>query len=339
MKKAAFILMVSFCLAAFPTQAEKKVRFFVPDGGWAIEIPFEGFTITDARSSATGDFKATAFHEKDSVYLEIYFERGAPGQDHRKVRSFYESNQELSKFEKADVSRWETDSAAFLVYCAKNVLVGPEGDELNGNMYFCKGSAWVDVRLRKPYPKKGDRKRAEDFLKSLKIEDQFAPTPEDNVFMGNLYCYSGFEDGCFRCLQQAYQAEKQNRKLPREVKISMIENYSNILRIRGERDMAAAVLDYGLACDPEYPMYYWNKARVFAEEGDEEKTVEMIALAVKFRKNILPGNLLPDPRQDDSFKVLGMKESFREKLTTIFFPEKRPPEERGKDANAPKEVK
>lgn len=339
MKKTAFILLLSFCVAAFPRQAEKKVRFFKPYGGWAVEMPFEGFSIVDARSSAPDGFKATAFDEKNGVYVEIYFESGTPEVEHRKVRNFYESNQDLSGFKKADVSRWETDSAAFLIYMAKDVLVEPKGDELNGDMYFCNGSTWVDVRFRKPYPKKDDKKRVEDFLKSLRVEKEFKPTQADNVFMGNLYCYSGFEEGCLRCLQEAYLSEKQNPKLPREVKISMIENYSNVLRIRGEKNMAMVVLDRGLLSDPEYPMYYWNKARVFAEEGNEEKTVEMLALAVKFRKNILDGNVLPDPRQDDSFKMLGMKDSFKEKVKGIFFPEEKPPGEPGKVDKGPQEVK
>jgi hypothetical protein len=317
MKKVAVFFLLTFCLSAFCQQPGKNVRFFKPNFGWAVEMPFHGFSIIEAKQYDKDSFKVRAFDERREIFVEIYFESGAPNVDSKKVRLFYESNQNRSKIKKENVKKWEADSAAYLIYNSKEILVDPKGDELNGDMYFSKGSTWVDVRFRKPYFKEGDEKVIKNILQSVKIIGGFEPSTEDNVFMGNLYCISGFSDNCLTCLGRAFDSEKKAPALSREIRISLCENYANALRLKGERNRATVVLDFGLAFD-KYPMYYWTMARIYGDLGDEDNAVEMLAAAVENRKDLLPGEKLPDPRQDESFKVLGMKESFRAKITKIF---------------------
>jgi len=54
--------------------------------------------------------------------------------------------------------------------------------------------------------------------------------------------------------------------------------------------------------DPEYPMFHYNLACTFAEAGDLEKSLASLRTAFKHRKNVNPGEAMPDPLKDDSFK-------------------------------------
>jgi len=326
MRKAAFLILLTFCTTVFCQQAEKRVRFFKPDFGWAVDMPFKGFAIVEAKQYDQGNFKVSAVDQSRDIMVEVYFEPGATNADNKKVRLFYESNMTQSKLERDGVSRWESSSAAYLLFTAKNVLLEPKGDELNGDLYFCKGSTWVDVRFRKPYPKPGDEALLRALLGSVKVIGAFEPSPEDNVFMGGLFCSAGFGDQCLSCLAKAYSAEKKAPRLSRELRIALCQNYADALRLKGERERALAVLDFGQSLDPNYPMYFWIRARIYGNLADEDNTVAMLEAAVRNRKGLLPGERFPDPRQDEAFKILSLKDSFKERVSKIFLEGEKKPE-------------
>lgn len=339
-KTVAFAFFLScFCIASACEQPEKKVRFFKPNHGWAIEVPFSGFRILDSDQYKEKNFKVTAVNESRGIYFDIYFEPGARDHDSKKVRGFYEANLDRAGLSREKISRWETPSAAYLVYTARKVWKEPEGDELNGDMYLCKGSTWVDVRFTKPYPAEGDERTVTDLLRSVRVVGAFEPSAEDNVFMGNLFCYSGFGDNCLSCLGAAFESEKKTPSLSRELRIALCQNYGNALRMKNDRGKALEVLNYGLAHDPAYPMYFWIKARIFGDLGDEEGAVQMLQAAADNKKLLLPGEKFPDPRQDEAFKVLGMKSSFRMRVTKMFYPEEEGDKGGGESKEPPKTSK
>lgn len=333
------IFLVCFCLAPACQQPEKKVRFFKPNHGWAIEVPFGGFRILDSEQYKDKNFKMTAVNESRGMYIDVYFEPGAQDTDSRKVREFYEANINRSDLAREKVSKWESQPAAYLMYTAKKVWKEPEGDELNGDVYLCKGSTWVDVRFTKPYPAEGDYKAVMELMQSVRVVGGFEPSPEDNVFMGNLYCFSGFGDNCLSCLGAAYESEKKTPRLSRELRIALCQNYGDALRMKGDRGKAVEVINYGLARDDNYPMYFWVRARLFGDLGDEDGAIEMLQKALENKKYLLPGEKFPDPRQDEAFKILGLKSSFRMRVTKLFFPEEEGDKGAGDGKAPPKAAK
>lgn len=321
MKKSVFlslfVLMFSFNLFSADT-----VHFFKPNYNWAIEIPFNDYQIVEAKVLDTeGTFKVEAFNEKINVIFDIYFEKGSPNYAAVKVRNYYENILKQMGIKMESQEKWDDKNAAFLLYTAKNfVATDPPQDELNGDYYRSKGYTWIDVRFRIQNPKEADRDKIKNLLKKVKFVEAFEPTVEDNLFMGNLYCISQMHEFCYQCLGSAYEKEKKMPSLKKELRIALVENYSNILRLKGDFQKAVEVLDYGLSKDPNYPMYYWVRARILADYGDEDGTVNMLKKAVENREHTLSGEKLPDPRNDDAFKLLGLKESFRVKVTEIFKP-------------------
>jgi tetratricopeptide (TPR) repeat protein len=71
--------------------------------------------------------------------------------------------------------------------------------------------------------------------------------------------------------------------------------------ISGNYLKARAIFEAGIAADPEYPMYYYNLA--CADAGENKLADASLHLQEAFARkaNVIPGETMPDPTEDDSF--------------------------------------
>jgi len=61
-----------------------------------------------------------------------------------------------------------------------------------------------------------------------------------------------------------------------------------------------------------YPMFYFLTADTLAERNDLENTLKFLRLALKYRENTNPGEKLPDPLTDDSFRRFYQNDEFKQ---------------------------
>jgi hypothetical protein len=86
--------------------------------------------------------------------------------------------------------------------------------------------------------------------------------------------------------------------------------------ITGDLDRAEETFNYGLSQDPTYPMFYDNLACVSAGRNDMDKTMTFLQKAFSYKANLIPGESMPDPRKDDSFKPFMSDRRFQDFLNT-----------------------
>jgi hypothetical protein len=72
--------------------------------------------------------------------------------------------------------------------------------------------------------------------------------------------------------------------------------------ISGEMKKVHALLDEAIGKDPDYPLNYYNRACALAEEGDKPGALANLELAFRRKANVLPGEQMPDPPADSSFR-------------------------------------
>jgi tetratricopeptide (TPR) repeat protein len=69
----------------------------------------------------------------------------------------------------------------------------------------------------------------------------------------------------------------------------------------GNISKARAIFEKGIADDPDYPLYYYNLACADAEERKLPAARQHLQEAFARKANVISGESLPDPKQDDSF--------------------------------------
>jgi tetratricopeptide (TPR) repeat protein len=109
---------------------------------------------------------------------------------------------------------------------------------------------------------------------------------------------------------RALELEKKRSELNPILWHVLVDNLGMSYGITGDLKKAKETFEYGLTKDDKYPLFYYNLACTYAEMDDLEKTLVQLKLAFEFRKNMLPGETMPDPAKDDSFQRFMRNERF-----------------------------
>jgi predicted Zn-dependent protease len=81
--------------------------------------------------------------------------------------------------------------------------------------------------------------------------------------------------------------------------------------ISGRTADSKALLEELVRTDPEYPLNYYNLACVAADQNDKPAVLKNLGMAFLHRSQILPGEEMPDPAADPSFKKYAQDADFK----------------------------
>jgi hypothetical protein len=82
------------------------------------------------------------------------------------------------------------------------------------------------------------------------------------------------------------------------------------LGMSGDMKDSRAVAENAIAADPDYPINYYNMACADAEQGDATAAKTHLQQAFDRRANVLKGESMPDPANDDSILKLKKDSAF-----------------------------
>jgi hypothetical protein len=82
------------------------------------------------------------------------------------------------------------------------------------------------------------------------------------------------------------------------------------LGMSGDLKDSRAVAEKAIAADPDYPLNYYNLACADAEQGNAADAKTHLQQAFDRRANVLQGETMPDPSQDDSILKLKKDKQF-----------------------------
>jgi tetratricopeptide (TPR) repeat protein len=117
--------------------------------------------------------------------------------------------------------------------------------------------------------------------------------------------------------QKVIDREKRSRTLNETEWRVAVDNLAMAYGISGQFDRAEAVLRYGIAEDPSYPMFYYNLACTHAEQNDLPDAIAALKKAYALKQNMIEGEQIPDPRTDSSFEKYQTNEAFQKALREI----------------------
>ena len=117
--------------------------------------------------------------------------------------------------------------------------------------------------------------------------------------------------------QKALEFEKEKRTLDKTIWKVLVDNLGMAYGITGDLDKAKETFEYGISKDPDYPLFYYNMACTYGEMKDMDKAIEYLKLAFERQENMLPGEEMPDPATDSSFKRFMRDEKFMAVLKVL----------------------
>lgn len=87
--------------------------------------------------------------------------------------------------------------------------------------------------------------------------------------------------------------------------------------ISGRTADSKALLQESVRTDPSYPLNYYNLACVSADEDDKSGVLKNLSLAFQHKDQVLPGERMPDPASDPSFKKYAQDADFKALLARL----------------------
>lgn len=110
--------------------------------------------------------------------------------------------------------------------------------------------------------------------------------------------------------QKALDMEREKRTLSQNYFRVLVDNLGMSYGITGKLVQAKEIFEYGLTQDPEYPMFHYNMACYHGENRELSESISELRLAYKYKANGIPGETVPDPMQDDSFRYFTHNQTF-----------------------------
>lgn len=114
--------------------------------------------------------------------------------------------------------------------------------------------------------------------------------------------------------QKALDLEKENRTLDKTIWKVLVDNLGMAYGITGDLEKAKDTFKYGISKDPDYPLFYYNMACTYGELKDMDNAIKYLELAFDRQENMIPGEHMPNPATDSSFKDFMKDDKFKAAL-------------------------
>ena len=105
--------------------------------------------------------------------------------------------------------------------------------------------------------------------------------------------------------------EKDGAKLTLTQHRILCDQLAMAYGISGRTSDSKALLQESVRTDPSYPLNYYNLACVSADEDDKSGVLKNLSLAFQHKDQVLPGEQMPDPTTDPSFKKYAQDADFK----------------------------
>jgi tetratricopeptide (TPR) repeat protein len=336
---AALTLLALCCLPSLGRQAAGDFRrLSVPGQKWAVEIALPGFVIQ--RDQMRGDGKARMIQAADTergyVVSVFYTPVDRAGKSAREYR-----DEGLGHIKARDGSPFKIDALKPSEYGAAPTLEyfirehqGLRVNQKHLNAYYVKEGMWVDVHFSKTLFEDGDEKVLHKALDSVRFVEATggdgaassssspASSAPANAALEHMREASAhFLRGDYRAAiapyRQALELEKQKPQLGQTMWRVLVDNLGMAYGITGDLPNAKATFEYGLSKDPTYPLFHYFMACTYAEMGDLDGAIRYLKSAFANKRNVIPGEQIPAPETDDSFRRFMKDEKFLRALKEL----------------------
>jgi hypothetical protein len=185
--------------------------------------------------------------------------------------------------------------------------MGAPVKQKNVHVYLGSGELCAEIHISKVQFSPEEQKLFDVVLATVRLlpgeaQEQARPGVNEYFQQGSgLYLEKNYSAAAGQ-YQKALDLEKQKRTLNQDLFRVLVDNLGMSYGISGNLAKAKETFEYGITQDAEYPLFYYNMACTYGEMGKMDESLEQLRLAYKYKTNMIAGETLPDPLQDDSFR-------------------------------------
>ena len=306
MKRSVALLLVFLVLAGARVFAQEQsapaVVLSLPELSWCLEIGAPGFVVEEKGMAPAGDAaRLQASNKKIGVILSAFLEKAESSGGAKECRQFYWNKGKQSPFKKEQIKMYEIGPIAAVEYLVPENR-GVKINQQNINAYLAEGGYWIDVHLSKSDYKAGAEDPLQSVVKSIRINRAYTPGVKELLGYGAMYYMKKDYKSAARQYEKALELEKKKATLDRKLWKYLVDQLGMSYGISGELAKSKQLYEWAIKEEPEFPMFYYNLACTNAEMGNKNEALNNLRMAFKYKGNMLPGETLPDPKNDSSFK-------------------------------------
>jgi tetratricopeptide (TPR) repeat protein len=290
-------------------------RLSLPAKDWGVVLNLPGFAVRAIETKPDGRRYMVAENETTNVVVSLTLEQVKPGAPASSCRESLEKKTKNPPLKIQDVRFSRSGDVDVMQY------VVPEfrGQRVNQeSMFACQiyDNTYIDLHVSKVNYVTADEPLFAGVLNSMHVDKVQRSSVELVEQASRLYLQHDYK-GAIGPYSQALELEKVNPKLEKLFWYVLVDNLGMSYGITRDLGKAKETFEYGVSKDPTYPLFHYNLACTYAEMGDATEAGNYLKKAFDYKANVLPGESMPDPRKDDSFKKLMKNKEFRELAETL----------------------
>jgi tetratricopeptide (TPR) repeat protein len=320
--KIKIVIFICVCLISINTLAAEEtstqpIALSLPQLNWALKINSPGFTMENLEFAARGDAaRFQAANKSTGIIMSGFLEKASTKSKADDCRTIYWSRAQKSPFLKTDIKMSGSGDMAIVEYLVKTYM-GQDVNQKNVNAYLAKSDYCIDIHISKANYKSDDQREFNTVLKSVSIDENYKPNSLMLFQFGNTFYRQKRYSEAIPYYQQAYNLENNNRTMTKMLWFVLVDQLGMSYGVSGSIEKSKGVFITAISKESTYPMFYYNLACAYAESNDRDGAIKNLKLAYKYKSNMLPGEKLPDPRTDSSFKKYLNNNTFVEELNRL----------------------
>jgi len=291
-------------------------RLSLPAKDWGVVLNLPGFAVKSVETKPDGRRYMVAENETTNVVVSLTLEEVKSGGPASSCRDSLKNRTKNVPLKIKDVRFSRSGDVDVMHYRVPEL----RGQSINQeSMFACQfyDNSFIDLHVSKVNYVAADEQLFSDVLRSMHL-DTVQRSSNELVEQGSRFYLQHDYKGAIGPYSHALELEKANPELEKSLWYVLVDNLGMSYGITGDLQKAKETFEYGVSKDPTYPLFHYNLACTYAEMGDAAEAGNFLKKAFEYKANFLPGESMPDPRKDDSFKKL-MKNNkeFRELADTL----------------------
>ena len=291
-------------------------RLSLPAKDWGVVLNLPGFAVKSVETKPDGRRYMVAENETTNVVVSLTLEEVKSGGPASSCRDSLKNRTKNVPLKIKDVRFSRSGDVDVMHYRVPEL----RGQSINQeSMFACQfyDNSFIDLHVSKVNYVAADEQLFSDVLRSIHL-DTVQRSSKELVEQGSRFYLQHDYKGAIGPYSHALELEKANPELEKSLWYVLVDNLGMSYGITGDLQKAKETFEYGVSKDLTYPLFHYNLACTYAEMGDAAEAGNFLKKAFEYKANFLPGESMPDPRKDDSFKKL-MKNNkeFRQLTDTL----------------------